>query len=224
MHLTPPYKHSAVQREAGCVLPLEALPVKQTLSLVNKGPPQLLSIETLAKIATEPFLSPPPAPPSSIHLYYLEPWGSVLPWILLSWLQTTTQMYRKWRRTKEKGRAGAIRGLRGSITSAWWRSSCDKSQGSGRGGKDGEVGHHLFNDRWRSGQSFRGTWARLKRMSGIPAGCFLYGAPVVSKGTAQSIFWSHLERYNNTFHIFQKHPSVHTRRKLCPHLNPATYV
>lgn len=41
------------------MLPLEALPVKQTRFLVNKGPPQLLSIETLAKIATEPLLSPP---------------------------------------------------------------------------------------------------------------------------------------------------------------------
>lgn len=33
-----------------------------------------------------------------------------------------------------EGRAGTIRGLGGSLTSAWWRSSCDKSQGSGRGG------------------------------------------------------------------------------------------
>lgn len=31
------------------------------------------SIETLAKIAIEPFLSPPFLPPSSMHLYYLEP-------------------------------------------------------------------------------------------------------------------------------------------------------
>ncbi len=65
---------------------------------------------------------------------------------------------------------------------------------------------------------------RLKRMSGVPAGCFLYGAPVVSKGTSQSIFWSHLEQYNNTPHIFQKHLPVHMRRKLCPHLNPAKYI
>lgn len=55
--------HSAAQREADCVLPAEASPVK----LVNKGPPQLLYIETLAKIAVEP--------PTSTHLYYLEPWG-----------------------------------------------------------------------------------------------------------------------------------------------------
>lgn len=25
-----------------------------------------------------------------------------MPWILLSWLQTTTQMHRKWRRTEER--------------------------------------------------------------------------------------------------------------------------
>ncbi len=105
-------------------------PVKQTQSLVNKGPPQLLSIETLAKIATETFLfPPPPAPPPSIHLYYLEPWRSVLPWILSSWLQTTTQMYRKWRGTEWMGKLEAIRGLGGSLTSARWKSSCDKSQG-----------------------------------------------------------------------------------------------
>lgn len=34
--------------------------------------------------------------------YYLAPWGSLLPWILLSWLQTITQMHRKWRRTEER--------------------------------------------------------------------------------------------------------------------------
>lgn len=56
----PLCNHSAVQREAGSVLPLEASPVKQTQSLVNKGPLQLLSIETLSKIATEP---PPIHPP-----------------------------------------------------------------------------------------------------------------------------------------------------------------
>lgn len=90
------YNHSAV----GCTLSLEAVPVKHTLTLVNKSRPQLLSIETLAKIATEHLLSPPQ---TSIHLYYLEPRGCVLPWILSSWLQTTTQMYRKWRRMKKKG-------------------------------------------------------------------------------------------------------------------------
>lgn len=133
------YNHSVVQRDAGCALPSEASPFKQTPSLVNKGPPQLLSIETLAKIATEPFLSPPSLPPPSIHLYYLEPQGSVLPWIPLSWLQTTTQMYRKWRRTKKEG-ARVMRGLGRSLTSACWRSRCDGLPGlRGDGGKDGII-------------------------------------------------------------------------------------
>lgn len=58
----------------------------------------------------------------------------MLPWILSSWLQTTTQMYRKYRRMEIAQWAGVIRGLEGSLTSAGWRSSCDKSRHSARGG------------------------------------------------------------------------------------------
>lgn len=58
----------------------------------------------------------------------------MLPWILSSWLQTTTQMYRKYRRMEIAQWAGVISGLEGSLTSAGWRSSCDKSQHSARGG------------------------------------------------------------------------------------------
>lgn len=42
--------------------------------------------------------------------YYLAPWGSLLPWILLSWLQTITQMHRKWWRTEERTDKGFEQG------------------------------------------------------------------------------------------------------------------
>ncbi len=131
------------------MLPLEASPVKQTLSLVNKGPPQLLSIETLAKIATEPFLSPTRLPPSSfIHPPLLFRTMGIC--VAMDSVVMATNNYadvQEVEKDDREGRAGAIRGFGGSLTSAWWRSSHDKSQGSGRGGEDSEVVHHLFNDR-----------------------------------------------------------------------------
>lgn len=60
-----------------------------------------LSNRTHAKIATQ--TTPPDSLPS-IHLQFLDPCRSVLPWILSLWLQTTQQTYRMWRGTQESGR------------------------------------------------------------------------------------------------------------------------
>lgn len=81
-------------------------------------------------------------------------------------------------------------------------------------------------DRWRSGQSLRGTLARLQHIVQVVVS---FMVPFyVSKGAFQSISWSHFEHCSNTFHIFQKHLPVFvqdgTERKLSPHLDPAIAI
>lgn len=70
-------------------------------------------------------------------------------------------------------------------------------------------------DRWRSGRSLRGTWARLKQI--FQAVVFVMVHFQLSKGIFQSISWFHFE-HCSAFHIFQKHLPVFvhdgTRRKL----------
>lgn len=76
-----------------------------------------LSNRTHAKIATQ--TTPPDSLPS-IHLQFLDPCRSVLPWILSLWLQTTQQTYRMWRGTQESGRreGGRVRGVGRRLTSS----------------------------------------------------------------------------------------------------------
>lgn len=123
----------------------EKLTVCCPLPLVNKGPPQLLSIETLPKLATEPFLTPDPPLPHLSTFYYLEPRGSPLPWIRVVMATNNYALVQEAEEDKCEGRAGQIKGLGGSVASACWRSSCDKSQ------------DRMFNDTWRSGRNLRGT-------------------------------------------------------------------
>lgn len=159
------YNHSTV----GCTLPLEAVPVKQTLSLVNKSSPQLLSIETLAKIAPSPT-------PSIIHPPLLFRSKGIC--VAMDSVVMATNNYadvQEVEKDEGEGRAGAITGRGGNLASAEWRSSCDKTQGERWRSEDGEAVHHLYNDRWRSGQNLGGIWERRLQMCG-----FSSGATVVS--------------------------------------------
>lgn len=122
----PLCNHSAV----GCTLPLEASPVRQTLSLVNKSSPQLLSIETLAKIATEHFLSPSATPPFIIHPPLLFRTKGIC--VAMDSVVMATNNYadvQEVEKDEGEGRVKVITALRGILISAWRRSVFDKKKG-----------------------------------------------------------------------------------------------
>lgn len=100
---SPSENHSVVQTEADCVLLLAgASPFYANTRSLTRAFLNYSSTKTLAKITLKT-----PAPLYLPLLFRYK--GSVLPWSLSSWLQTTTQMKRKRRGTeggREKPRAG----------------------------------------------------------------------------------------------------------------------
>lgn len=121
------------------LLPLEPLPLMHLLFLVNIGPTQLISIEILSNIVTDTPSVLPVHPPLLFRTM-----GTLLLRSLLSWLQTTTQMYRKQRKIERRDEK---RSLREAQPLRGWRSSGDHFQGLSVMKEGCDFTYPLLNDK-----------------------------------------------------------------------------